>query len=65
MTLLDWWLTEVRHQFGDDWTDPDAPLLPSERRDEHTGLLPPGAGTRRCATGWRTRWRSLPAWAGD
>jgi site-specific recombinase XerD len=31
--LLDWWLTEVRHQFGDDWSHPDAPLLPSERRD--------------------------------
>ncbi len=36
--LLDWWLAEVRHQFGDDWRDPDAPLLPSERRDEHTGF---------------------------
>ncbi len=34
--LLDWWLVEVRHQFGDDWQDPDAPLLPSERRDPHT-----------------------------
>ena len=32
-TLLEWWLTDVRHQFGDDWDDPDAPLLPSERRD--------------------------------
>lgn len=35
--LLTWWLTDVRHQFGDDWNDPDAPLLPSERRDPHTG----------------------------
>lgn len=35
--LLTWWLTDVRHQFGDDWTRPDAPLLPSERRDRHTG----------------------------
>jgi site-specific recombinase XerD len=35
--LVDWWLTDVRHQFGDDWDDPDAPLLPSERRDPHTG----------------------------
>jgi integrase len=34
--LLDWWLTDVRHQFGDDWSDRDAPLLPSERRDPHT-----------------------------
>lgn len=36
--LLDWWLVEVRYQFGDDWADPDAPLLPSERRDPHTGF---------------------------
>jgi site-specific recombinase XerD len=36
--LLRWWLTDVRHQFGDDWQTPDAPLLPSERRDRHTGL---------------------------
>lgn len=35
--LLDWWLIDVRHQFGDDWGDPDAPLLPSERHDPHTG----------------------------
>lgn len=31
-------MAEVQHQFGDDWTDPDVPLLPSERRDEHTGF---------------------------
>ncbi|WP_218020219.1 hypothetical protein [Nocardia anaemiae] len=36
--LLDWWLGEVRHQFGDDWQHPDAPLLPSERPDPHTGF---------------------------
>lgn len=35
--LLTWWLTDVRHQFGDGWSDPDAPLLPSERRDPLTG----------------------------
>jgi site-specific recombinase XerD len=35
--LMEWWLADVRHQFGDDWSDPDAPLLPSERRDPHTG----------------------------
>ncbi|SFE22245.1 Site-specific recombinase XerD [Actinopolyspora alba] len=34
--LMNWWLTDVRHQFGDDYLDPDAPLLPSERRDQHT-----------------------------
>jgi integrase/recombinase XerC len=31
--LMDWWLAEVRHQYGHDWADPDAPLLPSERFD--------------------------------
>lgn len=35
--LLEWWLGEVRHQFGDDWEDPDAPMFPSERRDRLTG----------------------------
>lgn len=35
--LLEWWMVDVRHQFGDDYEDPDAPLLPSERRDQHTG----------------------------
>jgi site-specific recombinase XerD len=35
--LLEWWLTDIRHQFGDDWDEPDAPLLPSERRDPMSG----------------------------
>jgi site-specific recombinase XerD len=35
--LLTWWLTDIRHQFGDDWNDPDGPLLPSERRDRELG----------------------------
>lgn len=35
--LIAWWLSDVRHQFGDDWNDPDAPMLPSERRDPFTG----------------------------
>jgi site-specific recombinase XerD len=35
--LMTWWLTDVRGQIGDDWADPDAPLLPSERRDRLTG----------------------------
>jgi site-specific recombinase XerD len=62
--LLDWWMAEVRHQFGDDWQDPDAPLLPSERRDEHTGFCR-RAGDQAlrdglaCAVG---RW--LPGWSG-
>lgn len=29
--LLDWWMVDVRHQFGDDYTNPEALLLPSER----------------------------------
>ena len=62
--LIDWWLGEVRHQFGADWCDPDAPMLPSERH---------GTDARRChrvgvdalrqglavATA-----RFLPAWSG-
>ncbi|WP_416986788.1 tyrosine-type recombinase/integrase [Streptomyces sp. T028] len=35
--LVDWWLAEVRHQFSDDWADPDAPMLPSERFDAELG----------------------------
>lgn len=35
--LVEWWLGDVRHLFGDDWDDPDAPMLPSERRDPMTG----------------------------
>ncbi|MFB9730048.1 tyrosine-type recombinase/integrase [Haloechinothrix salitolerans] len=62
--LLDWWLVDVRHQFGDDWEHPDAPLLPSERQDPHTGLSGRvGDQTLRdglaAATG---RW--LPDWVG-
>jgi len=62
--LLEWWLTDVRHQFGDDWDQPDAPLLPSERRDELTG-----ANTRVGDDALRTgltravdQW--LPSWNG-
>ena len=62
--LLDWWLVDVRHQFGDDWTDPDAPLLPSERDDPHTGRC-----RRACDQSLRDglaaatdRW--LPDWVG-
>ncbi|MEV6759148.1 hypothetical protein AB0N16_00540 [Streptomyces sp. NPDC051105] len=31
--LRDWWLGDVRHQFGDDYAHPDAPMFPSEGRD--------------------------------
>jgi site-specific recombinase XerD len=62
--LLGWWLTDIRHQFGDDWDDPDAPLLPSERRDPHTGrCLRAGADALRTGLADSVvRW--LPAWEG-
>jgi site-specific recombinase XerD len=62
--LIVWWLTDVRHQFGDDWSDPDAPLLASERRDRDTGRST-RAGHDALRTGLASavdRW--LPAWSG-
>lgn len=62
--LLTWWLTDVRHQFGDDYTDPDAPLLPSERRDRLTGACTRvgddalRSGLTVAVNAW------LPAWSG-
>ena len=61
--LIDWWLTEVRHQFGGDWSNPDAPMLPSERHATDSKTCPRvGADALRhglvAATG---RW--LPAWS--
>lgn len=63
--LLTWWLTDVRHQFGSDWADPDAPLLPSERRDRQTGrCLRAGANALRTGLADAVgRW--LPAWQGQ
>jgi site-specific recombinase XerD len=62
--LIDWWLAEVRHQFGEDWTDPDAPMLPSERHDP---VLPRcrrvGAEALRQGLVRQTA-RVLPAWSG-
>jgi site-specific recombinase XerD len=62
--LLGWWLTEVRHQFDDDWSDPDAPLLPSERRDELTGHCTRigREALRAGLVGAVERW--LPDWSG-
>jgi len=63
--LLGWWMGDVRHQFGDDWADPDAPLLPSERRDPSTGRCQ-RAGADALRTGLAGavgRW--LPAWGGS
>lgn len=60
--LLHWWLTDVRHQFGDDWNDPDAPLLPSERYDPITGR-PTRVGDDALRSGLtRAAGRWLPAW---
>jgi site-specific recombinase XerD len=62
--LLDWWMSDVRHQFGEDYLDADAPLLPSEHHDALTGW-----GRRVCDQSLRNgleaavrRW--LPAWDG-
>jgi site-specific recombinase XerD len=62
--LLEWWMIDVRHQFGDDWTDPDAPLLPSERHDQHTGACA-RIGDQALRDGLAHavgRW--LPGWSG-
>jgi site-specific recombinase XerD len=63
-TLVEWWLTDVRHQFGDDWEDPDAPMLPSERRDPVTGrcLRIGDEALRSGLAGAVESW--LPNWAG-
>jgi len=62
--LIDWWLAEVRHQFGTDWSDPDAPMLPSERHDELLNRCARvGDDALRQALKAQTKlW--LPAWAG-
>jgi site-specific recombinase XerD len=62
--LMHWWLTEVRGQFGDDWADPDAPLLPSERYDRLTGRYARvGDDALRSGLAQAVR-RFLPAWSG-
>lgn len=62
--LIDWWLAEVRHLFGNDWSDPDAAMLPSER---HDAVLPRcrrvGSEALRQGLARQTaQW--LPAWRG-
>ncbi len=62
--LMVWWLTDVRHQFGDDWADPDAPLLPSERRDPTSGRCG-RVGTNALRVGLADSvHRFLPDWSG-
>ena len=60
--LIDWWLAEVRHQFDGVWADPEAPILPSERRaGDRCGRV--GADALRSGLAAATgRW--LPAWEG-
>jgi len=62
--LIDWWLAEVRHQFGPDWSDPDAPMLPSERHDPDLGRCARvGDDALRQGLAAQTgKW--LPAWSG-
>lgn len=62
--LLEWWLNDVRPQYGDDYDDPNAPLFPSERHDPMTGYCTRiGAEALRTGMGDAVgRW--LPGWAG-
>jgi len=63
--LIDWWLAEVRHQYGHDWADPDAPLLPSERPDrdlDRCGRVGDHS-LRRTLALQVDEW--LPAWSGQ
>jgi site-specific recombinase XerD len=64
-SLLDWWMVDVRHQFGDDFDVLDAPLLPAERSlDPLTGMGPrPGDQTIRNGLN-RAVARWLPQWSG-
>jgi site-specific recombinase XerD len=62
--LLEWWLADVRHQFGADCDDLDAPLLPSERLDRDYGTclrIQPNA-LRDGLAAAVARW--LPDWTG-
>ncbi|WP_026208051.1 tyrosine-type recombinase/integrase [Catelliglobosispora koreensis] len=63
--LLDWWMVDIRHQFGDDYTRLDAPMFPSERRPDAVTGLCRRAGDQVLREGLNravSRW--LPQWAG-
>lgn len=61
--LIDWWVAEIRHQFGTDWSDPDAPMLPSERHGPDLQRCQRvGANALRRGLGTQTQ-RWLPAWS--
>jgi site-specific recombinase XerD len=62
--LIDWWLAEVRHQYGPDWSDPDAPMLPSERCPRELARCP-RVGVNALREGLKKATeRFLPAWNG-
>jgi site-specific recombinase XerD len=64
MDLLDWWMIDIRHQFGNDYDDPDAPLLPCERHDARTGRCQ-RVGDQSLRDGLAHEVaRVLPAWSG-
>ena len=62
--LIDWWLAEVRHQFAGDWSNPDAPMFPSERlSSDSVTCTRVGANALRSGLGVAPR-KWLPGWAG-
>lgn len=62
--LMEWWLTDVRPQFGGDYDDPTTPLLPSERHDPDFGgcLRIHGNALRDGLAAAVVTW--LPDWSG-
>jgi integrase/recombinase XerC len=62
--LIDWWLAEIRPQWGPDWDNPDAPMLPSERFDPEIACCRRVRDDvmRRSLSIQVERW--LPAWSG-
>ena len=63
--LMDWWLGDVRHRFGPDWDDPDAPLISSERFDHELGRTGRASDDVLRRGLVRATERFLPAWSGD
>lgn len=63
--LMDWWLGDVRHRFGPDWDDPDAPLIPSERFDHELGRAGRASDDVLRRGLVRATERFLPAWSGS
>lgn len=63
--LMDWWLVDVRHRFGPDWDDPDAPLIPSERFDHELGRASRASDDVLRRGLVRATERFLPAWSGN